>query len=642
MTTELTLKNWTLLRDERNIAHLIIDCPERSMNALSSEVTAELSQALDHLDNNRPAGLIFRSGKSNGFIAGADVNEFSAFEKDPGAGKALIERGWHLFERLAAVRYPTLALIHGACLGGGLELALACRYRILIDSPKPSLGLPEVMLGIYPGWGGVKRLPALIGAQKAMDMMLTGRSLDARRAKSFGLVDLVVAPRVALKTAQDYVVSGKPPRQAKGLGKLFNTGLFKKIVANAARKQVKKKDPMGHYPAPMAIIDIWEKHNGNGLTDLSIIQRLLQSDTTKNLIRVFHLQDRLKAYGKKGDGKAIKHVHVIGAGVMGGGIATWCALQGLKVTVQDTDYSRIAGALKQAASLFARKDRLTAQAARDNFIPDPQGNGIDDADIIIEAIFENLEAKQALYKQVEPRMKPGAILATNTSSLSLEALRTTLDHPERFVGVHFFNPVSKMPLVEVITAEGIAEEVINQACAFVGRIGKLPLLVKDTPGFLVNAVLVPYMLEAMRCVDEGIAPEVIDTAMLKFGMPMGPIELADTVGLDIAIAAGSQLAGEGNTVPDCLKKLVDQKKFGKKSGEGFYVWKDRRASQYSDKDIPENLAKRLITPFIAKAQEQLDKGIIEDADLVDAGMIFGTGFAPFRGGPLHYKQSITL
>lgn len=638
MSTALTLKNWELHHDERNIAHLIIDCPDRSMNALSGEVMAELSTAIDYLNSHHPAGLIIRSGKTNGFIAGADVNEFSNVENNIQAGKALIERGWHLFNRIEQLPFPTLALIHGVCLGGGLELALACRYRVLIDSPKPSLGLPEVMLGIYPGWGGVRRLPALIGAQKALDMMLTGRNLDTHRAKSFGLVDIVTAQRIALKTAQDYVLSGKPAHKAKGINKLLNTSPFKKIPAYFARKQVKQKDPMGHYPSPLAIIDIWEKHNGDGLADFSIVQRLLQSPTTRNLIRVFHLQDRLKSFTKRGDSKAIKHIHVIGAGVMGGGIATWCALQGLKVTVQDTDYARIAGALKNATSLFARKDRLSAQAARDNFIPDPQGQGIDDADIIIEAIFENLEAKQALYKMIEPRMKESAILATNTSSLSLASLRTQLDHPERFIGIHFFNPVAKMPLVEVITADGITEEVINQACAFVGRINKLPLLVKDTPGFLVNAVLGPYMLEAMRCVDEGIAPEVIDTAMLRFGMPMGPIELADTVGLDIAMAAGKQLA-EGSEPPHCLQQLVSQQKLGKKTGEGFYQWKNRKPSQFSDKDIPEHLEKRLITPFIKQAEKQLQKAIIEDADLVDAGIIFGTGFAPFRGGPLHYKNN---
>ncbi|WP_159991926.1 3-hydroxyacyl-CoA dehydrogenase NAD-binding domain-containing protein [Pelistega ratti] len=639
MISELTLKNWILSRDEKNIAYLVIDCPDRSMNALSAEVMDELTQIVDYLDKHQPAGLIIRSGKENGFIAGADINEFSAFEQEPKAGEVLIQRGWDLFNRLAKVPYPTLALIHGVCLGGGLELVLACRYRVLVDTPKPSLGLPEVMLGIYPGWGGVKRLPDIVGAKTAIDMMLTGRRLDARKAKSTGLVDYVVAPRVALQTAQQVVLSGKMPHQAKGIGKLLNTYPFKKILAHMARQQVQKKDPLGHYPAPLAILDIWEKHGGNGLEDSSIIQQLLLSPTTKNLLRVFHLQERLKSYSKKGDANTIKHVHVIGAGIMGGGIATWCALQGLKVTIQDTNYKHIANALKQASSLFARKDKHTAQQARDNFIPDPQGLGIERADIIIEAIFENLDAKHALYREIESRIKPSAILATNTSSLSLADLRKPLAHPERFIGVHFFNPVAKMPLVEVITAEGINKDVIHQACAFVGRIGKLPLLVKDSPGFLVNAVLVPYMLEAMRCVDEGIEPEVIDTAMLKFGMPMGPIELADTVGLDIAIAAGTQLSGTSQ-VPSCLTQLVDQHKLGKKTGEGFYQWKNRKTSQFSQKDIPEHLALRLITPFINQAQAQLDKGIIEDADLVDAGIIFGTGFAPFRGGPLNYRKTI--
>lgn len=637
MQTLLQLNNWTLSKDDQAIAHLVIDCPERSVNALSKQVMEELAQALDYLDKDKPAGLIIRSGKSNGFIAGADIAEFSSISQ-PKEGQALIERGWNLFNRLSQVKYPTLALIHGMCLGGGLELALACRYRVLVDSPKPSLALPEVMLGIYPGWGGVKRLPALIGPQKAMDMMLTGRSLDARRAKSYGLVDYVVAPRVALQTAKDIVLSKRPAARAKGLNKLLNTGPFKKIVANGARKQVQKKDPMGHYPATTAIIEIWEKHNGNGLADPQIVNRLLSSPTTQNLIRVFHLQERLKAFGKQGQADRIQHVHVVGAGVMGGGIATWCALQGIKTTLQDTDYSRIAGAVKQAASLFARRDRLSAQAARDRLIPDPEGQGIDEADIVIEAIFENLEAKQALYKQLEARMKPEAILATNTSSLSLVDLRTTLERPERFVGIHFFNPVSKMPLVEVVNAEGTDPQAIAQACAFVGKIGKLALPVQDTPGFLVNAVLGPYMLEAMRAVDEGIEPEVIDTAMLRFGMPMGPIELADTVGLDIAMAAGAQLA-PGSEAPKCLAERVKQGNLGAKTGQGFYTWKDRRPSQFTQHAIPDGLEQRLVSPLIEQAQIQLDKGIIADADLVDAGVIFGTGFAPFRGGPLNYKAN---
>lgn len=637
MQTLLQLTNWTLSKDTQQIAWLVIDCPDRSVNALSQEVMSELAHALDYLDKDRPAGLVIRSGKENGFIAGADINEFSSISTNA-EGQTLVERGWNLFNRLSQVPYPTLALIHGVCLGGGLELALACRYRVLIDSPKPSLGLPEVMLGIYPGWGGVKRLPEIIGPQKALDMMLTGRSLDARRAKSYGLVDYVVAPRVALKTAADVVLSKRPKARAKGMSKLLNMTPFKSIVARGARKQVQKKDPMGHYPATQAIIDVWEKHNGNGLADPQLINRLLSSSTTQNLIRVFHLQERLKAFGKQGDAKKIQHVHVVGAGVMGGGIATWCALQGLKTTLQDTDYERIAGAVKQAASLFARKDRLTAQAARDRLIPDPEGQGIDEADIVIEAIYENLEAKQALYKQLEERMKPEAILATNTSSLSLVDLRNTLMRPERFVGIHFFNPVAKMPLVEVVKAEGTDEQALAQAYAFVGKIGKLPLPVEDTPGFLVNAVLGPYMLEAMRAVDEGIEPEVIDSAMLRFGMPMGPIELADTVGLDIALAAGAQLA-PGSEAPASLAKLVNEGKLGVKTGQGFYSWKNRKAGQLSQHAIPEGLEQRLVSPLIQQAQIQLDKGIIADADLVDAGVIFGTGFAPFRGGPLNYQAN---
>lgn len=632
------MKNWTLSRDAKQIAHLVLDCPDRSLNALSAEVMQELAEAINSLKAQPPAGLIIRSGKSNGFIAGADVSEFESFSSDPSAGQQLIARGWHLFNDIAALPFPTLALIHGVCLGGGLELALACRYRVLVDSPKPSLGLPEVMLGIYPGWGGVKRLPALIGAQKAMDMMLTGRSLDARRAKAAGLVDLVVAPRVALQTAEQLVLSKKPARRAKGLGKWLNTGFLKQIVASSARKQVRKKDPLGHYPAPMAIIDIWEKHDGDGLADMHTVNTLLHSPTTHNLLRVFKLQDRLKAQGKKGDAKAIQHVHVIGAGVMGGGIATWCALQGLKVTLQDTDTARIAGAVKAASRLFARKPRLEAQAAFDRLIADPHGHGVASADVVIEAIFENLDAKRKLYADIEPRLKPGAILATNTSSLSLVDLREGLARPERFVGIHFFNPVPKMPLVEVVHLEGVDAGVIDQTCAFVGRIGKLPLLVQDAPGFLVNAVLGPYMLEAMRCVDEGIDPEVIDTAMLRFGMPMGPIELADTVGLDIARDAGAQLA-PGSTAPQCLTRLVNEKKLGRKTGQGFYQWANRQPSQFSDKPVPEGLTERLLQPYLTQVQAQLDKGVVADADLADAGMIFGTGFAPFRGGPLHYMKS---
>lgn len=635
MTTEKTYKNWTVQKDARNIAWLTIDCPDRSMNALASDVMEELSDIVGTLELSPPAAMIVRSGKRNGFIAGADVKEFQSID-NVDAGRKLIERGWHLFNRIEKLSFPTLTLIHGACLGGGLELALACRYRIAVDSPKPVIGLPEVKLGIFPAWGGLMRLPRLIGPQTALNMMLTGRTLDGRRARSAGVVDLLVAPRVAEKSAVDLVTSGKPARKAKGLAGMLNHAPLKSLVASQARKSVKQKDPYGHYPATLTMLDIWEKHEGDPLADPQALTRLLQSDVTRNLIRVFHLQERLKAFGKKQNARPVRHVHVIGAGVMGGGIAAWCALQGIKTTLQDTDAQRIAGAFKNAVSVYARKDRYTAQAARDRLIPDLAGDGIATADLVIEAISENPQAKQSLYQQIEPKMKEGAILATNTSSLSITELRTVLAHPERFVGIHFFNPVSRMPLVEVVHADGIADDTLDTSTAFVGSIGKLPLPVQDTPGFLVNAVLAPYMLEAMRCIDEGMDPEVIDTAMLEFGMPMGPITLADTVGLDIAMAAGKQLS-DGQQPPRCLQDKITQGKLGTKTGEGFYVWKDRKRDQRSKKPVPQGLAQRLIKPLIDQTEKQLANHIVEDADLADAGVIFGTGFAPFTGGPIHYR-----
>ncbi len=637
MTTVKTYKNWTVENDAQNIAWLTINCPDRSMNALSAEVMEELSDIISTLQATPPRAMIIRSGKSNGFIAGADVREFQQIE-NVDSGRKLIERGWNLLNRIEKLPFPSLALIHGPCLGGGLELALSCRYRIAVETPKPVIGLPEVKLGIFPAWGGLMRLPKLIGPQQALNMMLTGRTLDGRKAKAAGIVDLFVAPRVAEKSAVDLVTSGKPARTARGLAAVLNKPPLKSLVASQARKSVKQKDPDGHYPATLTMLDIWEKHDGDPLADPQALTRLLQSDVTRNLIRVFHLQERLKSFGKKEGATPINHVHVIGAGVMGGGIAAWCALQGIKTTLQDTDAKRIAGAFKDAASSYSRKDRYTAQAARDRLIPDPDGHGIATADLVIEAISENLQAKQGLYQQIEPRMKPGAVLATNTSSLSIAELREGLAHPDRFVGIHFFNPVSRMPLVEVVHAEGISKDTLDTATAFVGKIGKLPLPVRDTPGFLVNAVLAPYMLEAMRCIDEGMDPEIIDTAMLQFGMPMGPITLADTVGLDIAMAAGKQLS-EGQEPPRCLQEKIAQGKLGVKTGEGFYVWKDRKRNPRSNKAIPAGLAKRLISPLINQTEKQLARHIVDDADLADAGVIFGTGFAPFTGGPIHYRMS---
>ncbi|WP_341742857.1 3-hydroxyacyl-CoA dehydrogenase NAD-binding domain-containing protein [Azonexus hydrophilus] len=628
------MKHWQLNKEESGIAVAVLDRAGESTNALSAEVMAEFAQILDQLDLYPPKGLIVRSGKAAGFIAGADIGEFSQLNT-PEKGRALVARGWELFNRLAAVKYPTLALVRGHCLGGGLELALACRYILAVDEPGTKLALPEVMLGIFPGWGGMLRLPQRVGPAAALDLMLTGKSLDAKRARNLGLADECVPPRVMEMAAHKLLLSNRPRRPLPFVQKLL-AGPLKAVVANGARKQVAKKARPEHYPAPYAIIDLWQKHDGNALAAPAVVDRIIQSPTAKNLLRVFHLQERLKGFGKDGDFVA-KHVHVVGAGVMGGDIAAWCALRGLTVTLQDQSVERIAPAIKRAHALFKKKlrDPLRARAAFDRLIPDPAGAGAARADVVIEAIFENVEAKHALFRSLEPRMKPDAVLATNTSSLRLEDLRSALVRPERLVGIHFFNPVAMMPLVEVVEADGADPAMVRAACAFVKQIDKLPLPVKSAPGFLVNAVLAPYMLAAMRAVDDGISPETVDAAMLAFGMPMGPIELIDTVGLDIAMAAGQQLAG-GAEAPRCLLARVERQQLGKKSGQGFYAWKDGKPAKAVAATVPPGLAEKLVKPLVERTQALVRDGVIVDADLADAGVIFGTGFAPFTGGPIKF------
>jgi len=664
-------KHWRLRREDTGLAWLDLDKADASTNVLSSEVMGEFARVLDALDAAPPKALVIASAKPAGFIAGADIEEFSRLDSVL-AARMLVERGWLLFNRLAAVSYPTLALIRGHCMGGGLELALACRHRIVVDEPGTKLALPEVMLGIVPGWGGMLRLPALIGPAAALDLMLTGKSVDAKKAKRLGLADDCVPPRVMESAARILALSGvakKPlPFKERALRWAMN-GPARAKVADKARAQAARKVGRENYPAPFAIVDIWERHGGNALDvpagDRSSLDTIFSSPTARNLVRVFHLQERLKAFGKDSDFTP-RHVHVVGAGVMGGDIAAVCALRGMTVTLQDQSVERIAPAIARAAKLFERRHKGDARQVRftlDRLIPDPKGEGAARADVIIEAIFENLEVKRGLFAELEARAKPDAVLATNTSSLRLEDIATALKDPTRLVGIHFFNPVPMLPLVEVVQGEATGAEVLRRATGFVRRIDKLPLPVKSAPGFLVNAVLGPYMLEALRCVEEGVAPETVDAALVAFGMPMGPVELVDTVGLDIAVAAGKALAGEGAEPPARLLKLVGEGKLGRKSGEGYYRWVDGKAvkgdGEAAAKDgliagsrgrlagkrlpaaspqIPPGLAERVIAPLLAATRRCVEQGVVADADLADAGVIFGTGFAPHTGGPLHYCE----
>jgi 3-hydroxyacyl-CoA dehydrogenase / enoyl-CoA hydratase / 3-hydroxybutyryl-CoA epimerase len=634
-----------LRTDEQQITWVGIDVANSQVNTMGTPVLIEMNALLDHFETNPPQAVAFYSEKSSGFIAGANIDEFEEIGKanDVAAGKALIERGYDLYERLAAVKYPTLALIKGFCMGGGLELALACRYRVAVDDAGTRLGLPEVLLGILPAWGGVKRLPQLVGAPAAFDLMLAGKTVDAKKAKKLGMVDEAVPPRIMWNTAIGVLKALPPARKLPFVQNLLTNGFLRGYVASQARKQVAKRARPEHYPSPYAIIDLWQKYNGDihkpRADESCSMQSLLAHPTAQNLIRVFGLREKLKAQAK-GIDFTVKHVHVIGAGVMGGDIAAWCALRGIHVTLQDLDAARIAPAIKRAAEMYKKRlrDERRVRDAMDRLQPDIAGDGAKRADVIIEAIVENLSVKQKVFAELEAKARPDAILATNTSSIPLEQIATSLKDPSRLVGIHFFNPVAQMMLVEIISGAQTNPNIAKNATAFVDQIDKLPLACKSAPGFWVNRILAPYLGEAMRCLDEGIAPETIDEAALAFGMPMGPIELADVVGLDVCAAVGQTVTPDAKA-PQKLAAKLEAKEFGKKTGKGFYVWVNGRAQKNAASAIPTGLTDRLIEPMLQEASKARAEGVVSDDDLADAGAIFGCGFAPFRGGPLNYLRT---
>jgi len=644
---EESFNNWSLEVDNDNVVWLGFDKADSAANVLSREALDELDDIIKGLSLEKPRGLIIFSEKKSGFIAGADVNEFTKI-KEEGQALELILRGQGIMDSVEALDFPTVAMIHGFALGGGLELALACRYRVASDDEKTKLGLPEVMLGIHPGFGGTVRLTRLIGGLSAMDMMLTGRSISARSAKKTGLVDHAV-PYRHLKIAAKNMVMKKPPVSKPSLLKrVTNHSFARPLLCRVMAKKVAGRAKKEHYPAPYALIELWRDHFDDKKKMLAeearSVSSLITGSTAQNLVRVFFLQERLKSLGSKTDFSP-DHVHVIGAGVMGGDIASWIALSGFSVSLQDTEPARIATAMKRAYKLFKKKlkkPRLV-QAAMDRLMPDIAGSGVSRADLVIEAIFENADAKKSLYKQIEPKMKPDALLATNTSSIPLEILGEDLMKPQRLVGLHFFNPVAKMQLVEVVKGSMTGDGSVSEAAAFVKAIRRLPLTVKSSPGFLVNRILMPYLMEAVLMESEGIPVEVIDRAALKFGMPMGPILLADTVGLDICLSVAGILSKDMDIeIPSNLKKLVDSGDLGKKTSKGFYQFikgkpKPRKPAPKGYM-APADISDRLIYRLLNESAACLREKVVEDADLLDAGIIFGTGFAPFRGGPSHYAK----
>ena len=642
----MNLKHWQVETNNNDIAWLTIDRDGASMNTLGQEVMLELHEVLNQLEAEKPKALIIKSGKKSGFVAGADITEFESL-KTAEEAFGMVRQGQQVMDKLAALPFTTVAMINGVALGGGLELALACDYRVMVSDGKAMCGLPEVKLGICPGFGGTVRTTQLVGVTNAMSMMLTGKNVYPKPAKRMGLVDEIVPARHLERAA--LMLANKSPRQAKRSlkFKLMDSFAGRKALGKVLRKQVRAKAHPDHYPAPYRMIDLWEKY-GNAPKEMMIqeahtISNLMMTSTSRNLVRVFGLQNQLKSGGKsKGQ---FKHVHVVGAGVMGGDIAAWCAYRGMTVSLQDREAKYIAPAIERAKKLFEKKTRdpMKAQLILDRLIPDVDGDCVPNADVVIEAIYENLEAKKELYAKLEPKMKKTAILATNTSSIDLKDLCTDLADPSRLIGLHFFNPVAMMPLVEVIGSETSSEEFLKLGMAFTRRIDRLPLACKSAPGFVVNRVLMPYMSEAGFIAEEGVPLKAIDKAATNFGMPMGPIELMDVVGLDVGAHVSKILnKAYGMPVPSGFDDMLEKKLLGKKTGQGFYKWEKGKAIKPDTQgyEAPKNLAQRMIYRYLNEAVDVLNDGIVEEKDHLDAGMIFGTGFAPFHGGPLHYIESI--
>ncbi|MGH6815907.1 MAG: 3-hydroxyacyl-CoA dehydrogenase NAD-binding domain-containing protein [Hyphomicrobiaceae bacterium] len=644
----LQLHDWRFSVDREGIAWAIFDRAGESANSLGRRPIEELNVLVDHVAQQARAGvvrgLIFMSGKERNFIVGADIREFDSLDTEAKVVEA-VRPVDAMLDKIETLPVPAIAAIHGACVGGGFELVLACHYRIATRDETTRVGFPEVKLGLFPGFNGTVRSIRQAGAVAAMQNMLTGAMISAAAARAQGFVDeLVDSPHRLRWAARKAVRDKRRSPAASGFKTLLRMQPIRPLLAKKFRMETAKKVREDHYPAPFRLIDLFETYAGD-LTRMAeaetrLFAPLMVSETSRNLRRVFRLSELLKAQAPKDLPWRPLRVHVIGAGTMGADIAGWCAAAGLEVSLQDLSDRQIQkGILAQDALLRRRfKTKASRDAAKLRLIADPGGEHIPRADVVVEAIVEKLDLKQELFATVLPKLKPGALLATNTSSLMIEDIAKPLADPGRLVGLHFFNPVGRMPLVEIVRGAGSRDDEVAKGAAFAAALGKLPLIVRSVPGFLVNRVLAPYLKDALQRLDNGTPKEKLDEAARTFGMPMGPIELADSVGLDVCAHVGKilQFGGEGSQ----LHSLVERGKLGKKTGEGFYLWRDdkpqKTTAQY-DKAELETLGRELVEPLIRESERCRDEHVVETADLVDAGVVFGTGFAPFRGGPLHFR-----
>ena len=641
LKTGKDLMHWLANIDEDGIAWLYLQTVGKSVNVLNNAVMTELECLLDRLENNKDLrGVALLSGKKGGFVYGADIHEFETLKTaDDVANHMLYVHG--LFNRIEALPVPSCVGVDGIAVGGGLEIALTFDRLFITSSSKTKLGFPEVNLGIMPGYGGSGRAYGRIGTKAVLDMMVSGRPIGSIDAIKTGLADeLVDKPDDLEKSMREWIIgcNGEKPIFTE-----LETAADATAIA-AAKDKYLKRLRSDHTPAPAAIIEHVENfgHDKSAMSagEIDVFPNLMVSSASKNLRRVFYLTDavRKSARGESG----IKRMHVVGAGVMGGDIAAIGAMAGLDVTLTDINDAAIVGAIARAKKLFERRlksdEKVALALAR--LRTDLDGNGATDADLIIEAVAEKLEVKQAVFKNLEAVSKATAILATNTSAIPLEDIATVLNGPERLIGLHFFNPVPVLPLVEVIWSKYSDPEIVSRGMQFAGQIGKMPVRCKSAPGFLVNRALLPYIFKAIEAVAGGENADHIDEALVDFGMPMGPIELADQIGLDVCLDVGIVLG-----MPPATKALLDEKcrtgTIGRKSGSGFYEWDGNRAiraHQSKDPRVMAAIAKNMLAPMIEECRKAVDENVVDTADSADTGMIFGIGFPGFRGGPLNWSK----
>ena len=682
----------TLTIEKNGVANLVFDLPDEKVNKLSAPVLEELEKALNVIDGNKGIRiLLITSHKQNIFIAGADINEIKAIT-NPKDALAKVSRGQNVITKIAQLKIPTIAVIDGACLGGGLELALACKYRVAIVNPKTLLGLPEVNLGIIPGFGGTQRLPALVGLSESLKIILAGKSVDAKKALKIGLVDDLIREEFLEEKLSDFVAEiltkGEgnayllSRKQAKKKRFIFESIFFGKfIIITLAKKDLMEKTK-GQYPAPLYALEVIKRTYGKsnvkkGLAvELEAFCELAISDISKNLIEIFFISEELKkdsGVEKDVEVKEIKNAALIGAGVMGGGIAWLFSNYDIEIRVKDIAQNAISLGYQQVVKIYNQLKKIRKYTeSQVNLKIAKISTGVDytafdKADIVIEAVVENMNIKKKILAEAESKVADNTIIASNTSSLSISEMAKDLQRPERFAGMHFFNPVNRMPLVEVIRGEKTNDKAIATIVKLSKKLGKTPVVVKDVPGFLVNRILLPYMNEASYLLQEGANISFIDHLIETFGMPMGPFILADVVGIDVGVKVAHSLYegyGERMRVADILDKIYNDHKelLGKKVGKGFYSYNsDERIKPMLNGKIAEiitdlrkekliakkafsdsEIVDRCILTMVNEAAKCLEEGVVKNARYLDMAMIMGTGFPAFRGGVLRYADSVGI